>query len=171
MEKRLNNKIDNYMTKFKSDICSQITTLSFEDKNKIGELIQYVYDYDRISLLKDDFVKRKRIKNAIPNANRCNAKRANGEQCTRRRKCDEEFCGTHSKGIPHGLITTDDNDSLSNTSMEVSAVEVMGIVYYIDNCNNVYNTEDVMNGAQNPRIIAKYKKNGTTITIPDLGLA
>ena len=50
MEKRLNNKIDNYMTKFKSDICSQITTLSFEDKNKIGELIQYVYDYDRISI-------------------------------------------------------------------------------------------------------------------------
>lgn len=170
MEKRLNTKIDGYIAKFKSDICTQINMLSFEDKNKMGDLIQYVYDYDRISLLKDDFVKRKRIKNAIPNSNRCNAKRANGEQCTRRRKCDEEFCGTHSKGIPHGLITTNDNSEQSSTTMEVSAVEVMGIVYYIDNCNNVYNTEDVMNGIQNPRIIAKYKKNGTTITIPDLGL-
>ena len=170
MEKRLNTKIDGYIAKFKSDICSQINMLSFEDKNKMSELIQYVYDYDRISLLKDDFVKRKRIKNAIPNSNRCNAKRANGEQCTRRRKCDEEFCGTHSKGIPHGLITTNDSSESSNTTMEVSAVEVMGIVYYIDNCNNVYNTEDVMNAVQNPRIIAKYKKNGNIITIPELGL-
>lgn len=170
MEKRLNTKVDDYIAKFKSDICSQINIISFEDKDKMGELIQYVYDYDRLSLLKDDFIKRKRIKNAIPNSNRCNARRANGEQCTRRRKSDEEFCGTHSKGIPHGMITSDNTNEQSSTSMEVSAVEVMGIVYYIDNCHNVYNTEDVMNGVHNPRIIAKYKKNGTTITIPDLGL-
>ena len=105
MENRLNTKVDDYIAKFKSDVCSQINIMSFEDKDKMGELIQYVYDYDLLSLLKDDFIKRKRIKNAIPNSNRCNARRANGEQCTRRRKSDEEFCGTHSKGIPHGMIT------------------------------------------------------------------
>lgn len=171
MEKRLNTKVDGYIAKFKTDICSQINIMSFEDKDKMSGLIQYVYDYDRLSLIKDDFVKRKRIKNAIPNSNRCNARRANNEQCTRRRKCDEEFCGTHSKGIPHGMITTENSSEQSNTSMEVSAVEVMGIVYYIDTCYNVYNTEDVMNNVHNPRIIAKYKKNGSTISIPQLGLA
>jgi hypothetical protein len=171
MEKRLNIKIDGYVAQFKTDICSKINQISFSEISKMSDLIQYVYDYDRLSLLKDDFVKRKRIKNAIPNSNRCNAKRANGEQCTRRRKCNEEFCGTHSKGIPHGLITSGCSPEQTDTSISVSAVEVMGIVYYIDTMNNVYNTEDVMNEVRNPRIIAKYVKNGSTITIPELGLA
>ena len=71
--------------------------------------IQYVYDFERLLLVKDDFIKRKRIKNAIPVTNRCNALRANNEQCTRRRKDGCEFCGTHSKGTPHGLVANDDN--------------------------------------------------------------
>lgn len=170
MEKRLNTKIEEYLTTFKSDICSKINILAFEDKQKMGELLQYIYDYERLSLLKDDFIKRKRIKNAIPNSNRCNAKRANGEQCTRRRKCDDEFCGTHSKGTPHGLIHAFDSAEIANTTQEVYAAEVMGIVYYIDDLNNVYNTEDVMGGVYNPRIIAKCVRNGTDITIPSLGL-
>jgi hypothetical protein len=170
MEKRLNVKVENYITSFKSDVCSKINVLCFEDKSKMSELIQYIYDYERLSLQKDDFVKRRRIKNAIPNSNRCNAKRANGEQCTRRRKCDEEFCGTHSKGTPHGLINAADSNETSNITIEVSAVEVMGIVYYVDEINNVYNTEDVMNGVNNPRIIAKYVKKGSSIIIPELGL-
>jgi hypothetical protein len=167
MEKRLNTKIEVYISEFKSDICSKINVLSFEDKQKMSELLQYIYDYERLSLLKEDFIKRKRIKNAIPQSNRCNAKRANGEQCTRRRKCDDEFCGTHTKGTPHGFVNPTE---MANTTLEVSAVEVMGIVYYIDDTHNVYNTEDVMGGVHNPRVIAKYIRNGLDITIPSLGL-
>jgi hypothetical protein len=170
MEKRLNTKIEVYISEFKSDICSKINVLSFEDKQKMSELLQYIYDYERLSLLKEDFIKRKRIKNAIPQSNRCNAKRANGEQCTRRRKCDDEFCGTHTKGTPHGLINAVNPTEMANTTLEVSAVEVMGIVYYIDDTHNVYNTEDVMGGVHNPRVIAKYIRNGLDITIPSLGL-
>ena len=35
---------------------------------------------------------------------------------------------------------------------------------YIDNNQNVYKTEDIMNGIENPKIIAKYIKNAGNIT-------
>ena len=169
MEKRINKKIEVYFTKCKDDICKKITELNFNDKEKMNELIEYVYEYERLQMYQDDLSKRKRIKNTIPVTNRCNAKRANNEQCTRRRKEGSEFCGTHVKGVPHGLVTADNNND-HTTKLEVIATEIMGIVYYIDNNKNVYNTEDIMNQSQTPRIIAKYENHSGTITIPELGL-
>ena len=46
----------------------------------------------------------------------------------------------------------------------------MGIVYYVDQNNNVYNTEDVMNEINDPRIVAKYEYINGKYTIPSLGL-
>ena len=171
MEKRITNKLDAYLGDFKTNVCEFIKNSDFTVDGAIPELLQYIYDYDRLCLSKDDFIKRKRIKNAIPVTNRCNAMRANGEQCTRRRKDGSEFCGTHSKGTPHGMVnTTHTGTTEANKVLDVFAAEVMGIVYYIDNFDNVYNTEDVMNNVENPKIIAKYVKNGDVITIPSLGL-
>jgi hypothetical protein len=171
MEKRINNKLETYISEFKTNVCDKIKNMTLERKEEITELLQYVYDYDRLSMTKDDFIKRKRIKNAIPVTNRCNAMRANNEQCTRRRKEGIEFCGTHSKGTPHGMVNADVNETTDNTKIvDVFAKDVMGIVYYIDNFNNVYNTEDVMNNVENPRILAKYEKYGDQIKIPTLGL-
>ena len=129
MEKRINKKIETYITTFKDSIRLKITNLEFQEKSKINELIEFVYDYERLSLIKDDLIKRKRVKNSVPNLNRCSAKRANGEQCTRRRKEGCEFCGTHIKGTPHGLMV--ENGNLENIShkIEVFAEEIFGIVY------------------------------------------
>lgn len=162
MEKRINAVIEKYGTDFKDNIKTKLTSLKFDDQFKASELLEYIYDYERLCLTRDDFVKRKRIKNSIPSQNRCNAKRANGEQCTRRRKDEDEFCGTHSKGTPHGLIQ--DNDSVSNTLQkhEVFVVDIQGIAYYIDKYNNIYKTEDILENVQNPKIIAKAQKTGTT---------
>jgi len=170
MEKRLNKIIENYITSFKDEIKSKTIDIDFENKQKVNELLEFVYDYDRLTLTKDDFVKRKRIKNAIPSLNRCNAKRANGEQCTRRRKDDCEYCGTHSKGTPHGLINGNDNLEHSNERMEVFAQDIKGIVYYLDKYNNVYKTEDILSGKENPEIIAKCIIQNGSYTIPDFGL-
>ena len=112
----------------------------------------------------------KRIKNAIPTSNRCNAKRANGEQCTRRRKDNCNFCGTHEKGRPHGLISQGKNQVDEVRSMEVRAQEIMGIVYYIDNYSNVYKTEDILSQKKNPEIIAEYQEINGNYIIPSLGL-
>lgn len=172
MEKRINKKIETYVTSFKDDVRKKITLLDFDEstKSKVNELLEYVYDYERLVMAKDDLIKRKRIKNSIPSLNRCNAKRANGEQCTRRRKDKCEFCGTHVKGTPHGLAQTTEISENIMHSVEVVAEEIYGIVYYIDKNNNVYKTEDVLEGKQNPAIIAKAVKQGSSYSIPELGL-
>lgn len=164
MEKRINKSIETYVVEFKDNIKKKIDNLYFEDKQKVNELLEYVYDYERLSMSKDDFIKRKRIQNSIPISNRCNARRANNEQCTRRRKSSSEYCGTHTKGTPNGFLQGDTCGDCNTQKLEVVAQEIDGIVYYIDKFSNVYRTEDILNEKENPQIIAKYEvKNGNTI--------
>jgi len=171
MERRLNSKVEQYLTSFKDGIRDKIIALDINQDDNISQLIEYIYDYNRLTVNKEDFIKRKRVKNSIPENNRCMAKRANGEQCTRRRKHECEFCGTHSKGTPHGLMTAQQNVGQQNITIDVIAKEIKGIVYYIDKFNNVYNTEDIMQSKENPRIIARYEKiDDKTYTISELGL-
>lgn len=158
MDKRLNKRIETYVVQFKDDIRDKINSLEFDDTSKLSELIAFVYDYERLTLSKEDFSKRKRVKNSIPGTNRCSAKRASGEQCTRRRKTDCEFCGTHFKGAPHGLMTTEEQPIQNmKHNIDINAEDVNGIIYHVDNFNNVYNTEDILKGVENPRIVATYK--------------
>jgi|TARA_B100001287_G_scaffold275576_1_gene283558 hypothetical protein len=171
MERRLNTKLENYLKTFKDGIRDKIIALNIQQDENINQLIEYIYDYNRLTVDKEDFIKRKRVKNSIPENNRCMAKRANGEQCTRRRRVDCEFCGTHSKGTPHGLMDSEKTVNNQNFTIDVVAKEIKGIVYYIDNFNNVYNSEDIMQSKENPQIIARYEKiDDNTYTIPSLGL-
>lgn len=173
MEKRVNQRIQQYVSKFKEDVRGKAVELGFDNSETINELLEFVYEYDRLVLEKDDFIKRKRLHNSIPCLNRCNAKRANGEQCTRRRRNDCEFCGTHYKGTPHGLFQDDltsAESEISNQKLDVVAKDVKGIVYYVDAYDNVYKTEDILQGNDNPKIIAKCVRNGDVYTIPEFGL-
>ena len=179
MEKRINKKIEVYLTQFKEQISTKLNQINNENqlsandefKTRMNEMVEFVYEYPRLVLQKDDLSKRKRIKNSIPDLNRCNAKRANDEQCTRRRKEGCEFCGTHAKGTPNGLIhASAENAVHSIQKMEVFAQDICGIVYYIDTRNNVYKTEDILSEKQNPAIIAKYVVDNDKYSIPSLGL-
>jgi hypothetical protein len=84
--------------------------------------------------------------------------RANNEQCTRRKKNSEKFCGTHIKGIPHGEISNDNKNVQTIIKKEIWAQDINGIIYYIDDENNVYEHTDIINNIMNPKIIAKYEK-------------
>jgi hypothetical protein len=170
MEKRLNNKFEAYITEFKNDIRDKIKQLKFTETDKSADLVGFVYDYARLVFEKEDVCKRKRIKNAVPVVNRCIAKRASGEQCTRRRMDDHEFCGTHVKGTPHGLMCQAGVCEPTKRKVDVTAHEICGIVYYIDDYNNVYSTEDIMSEKENPRVIARYENHYGRYTIPDFGL-
>ncbi len=64
-------------------------------------------------------------------------------------------------------ITAPDN---TTQKMEVIATEIKGIVYYVDKYDNVYKTEDILQGVHNPAIIAKCVKQGSQYTIPEFGL-
>tara|TARA_B100001059_G_C17583246_1_gene450923 strand:- start:26 stop:541 length:516 start_codon:yes stop_codon:yes gene_type:complete len=171
MEKRLHKKIDLYNRNFKNDICVEISKNPLFDSNseELTKIINYVYEYNSFELNKDDFMKRKRVKSNIPVFERCCAKRASGQQCTRRKKDGLQYCGTHSKGTPHGIMT-DSEPSNNILKVEVSVIEIQGIAYYLDNNNNVYDTEDILSGKNNPRVITKYSKNGDKYSIPEFNI-
>ena len=170
MERRLNKKVENYITVFKDNIREKITQLGIEQNEEINQLLQYVYDYDRLSFNKEDFQKRKRVKNFVPIYDRCCGKRANNEQCTRRKKEGSEYCGTHMKGTPHGIVDAQEDAKTTTQKVEVWAQDIQGIVYYIDKFNNVYETADIIKNQVNPKIIAKYVKNGEQYSIPEFSI-
>ena len=160
MEKRIKAKVDDYFLKFKEDIKNCI--VSKNDKCDISELqnelIKFVYAYEKLNLDKEDLQNAKELKILFLTMKDC-AKRANNEQCTRRRKDGEMFCGTHIKGTPNGIFNSEHEKKPSKKVVEVTVQDIKGIVYYIDEENNVYNTEDVIANKENPRVIAKWVKD------------
>jgi len=171
MEKRINKKIENYISELKDNVKIKATELGLTNELKLSQLVQFIYDYDRLSLSKEDFMKRKRVKNVVYLADRCCAKRANGEQCTRRRKdTTVEYCGTHLKGTPHGICDLEEDTKTQGKKIEVWAQDIQGIIYYIDKIGNVYQAEDIMYGKTNPKVIARYIKNDELYSIPEFNI-
>ena len=171
MERRLNKKAETYISTFKDNIREKATQLGLlKDLPQTNALLQYIYDYERLTFDKEDFQKRKRVKNFVPHFDRCIAKRASCEQCTRRKKEGHEYCGTHIKGTPHGVVDAQNETKVNTQKVEVWVQEIQGIVYYIDKSNNVYQAEDIMLNKVKPKIIAKYVKNGENYSIPEFNI-
>jgi len=158
MEKKISRKIEAYETEFKKDIVGKINELDLGNDKKVNDFCQFIYNYSRLNLTKEDFLKRKRVKNKVPLCFRCSARRANKEQCTRRRKEGHTLCGTHIKGIPHGLVDVIEKPPIINKTT-VWAEDIDGIIYYIDDDKNVYNPQDIYENIKNPKIIAKYERD------------
>jgi len=117
MERRINFRIDAFMHALKLQIAAQFEEVRQKHAQNVAEtpqlqdmqrdymqIMNFIYESDKLKLSKDDFAKRKRVKNAVPVFDRCHAKRANGEQCTRRKKEGCLCCGTHTKGTPHFML-------------------------------------------------------------------
>lgn len=161
MESRITKKVDIHLTSFKEDIKEwfEANNADISGGSSRNEFLQFIFDYGTLCLSKDDFAKRKRVKNTVPTQIRCCACRANGEQCTRRRKEGEDFCGTHNKGTPYGVIQSDILDLNILKKKEIWVEEIKGIHYFIDDANNIYLHEDIVNNKKNPMIIGKYSIN------------
>lgn len=156
MEKRIEQKISIFINEFKNDIKAKLENNDDLDFKVKGELLKYIFDYSNLVLEKEDFTKRKRVKSSVPQYLRCMAKRASGEQCTRKKKDNFDYCGTHDKNRPHGIVTDIVKDIVNKEKREIWIQEINGIVYYIDNYNNIYKTEDIMANKDSPSIFAKY---------------
>lgn len=161
MERRITNKVESHQVKFKETIREW-----FEDNDshilqngadKTSDFLKFVFDQDALTFTKEDFQKRKRVKNVVSHFERCTAKRANGEQCSRRKRQDSCFCGTHAKGTPHGVSESGKSEVSNVKKIEVWVEEIKGINYYIDSYNNVYRAEDIVENKTSPAIIAKWK--------------
>ena len=78
------------------------------------------------------------------------------------------FCGTHIKGTPNGVFNMELDQKPVKKVIEVSVQDIKGIVYYIDENKNVYNTEDVVANKENPRVIAKWEQDAEGVySIPE----
>ena len=163
-------KIEVYISTFKDNIKEKTFQLGINKDERINDLLQYIYDYDRLSFTIEDIQKRKRLKNFVAICDRCCANRASTEQCTRRKKENSDYCGTHMKGTPHGIISNKFELKPTTHKIEVFVQEIHGIIYYLDYFGNVYQMEDIINNKNNPKIIAKYEKKGDIYTIPEFGI-
>ena len=170
MERRINARMDAHAIRFKQEIAAQFDVVRLKHATTVAsipqlqemqrdytEIMNFIYQADKLKLTKEDFAKRKRVKNAVPVFDRCHAKRANGEQCTRRKKEGCMCCGTHTKGTPHGMFDGLDAP-MSNVKVETWVQDIKGIMYHIDNQGNVYDPEDIVANKMNPNVIAKYAK-------------
>jgi hypothetical protein len=193
MERRISSKIDTYIIDFKDAVSFKIRELGSAASAAVAseingngtnantsaaevstnatidqfckQLTSFVYEYEKLKLSKEDFMKRKRVKNTVSIELRCLAKRANGEQCTRKKKDGCDYCGTHTKGVPCSIMDDNEENSdkvkISQQSVNIWVQNIKGIEYFIDSSQNVYKHEDVINNSTNPRIIAKYTKNSS----------
>jgi len=172
MEKRISQKVNNHQRKFKDDIREWIVknNIEFQTKDKsmnVSAFLRFLYDYEQLELTKEDFKRRKRITNIIPISERCIAKRASGDQCTRRKKNGHCYCGTHIKGSPHGIVETTDSNSNCLTKIDIWVEEIKGIQFYLDNAGNVYDPKDIIESNPSPKILAKWSKDKDGYHIPE----
>jgi len=158
MERRIIQKFNENVNDLKSILLEEFK----HETVTMAQLVELVTNYTPPVLNRDDFIKRRRTKNSVPPEERCIAKSAKNDQCSRRRKTGHLYCGTHNKGLPHGLITATDDELVQK---DVWAEDINGIIYYIDADNNIYKTEDIMKNIPNPQILATWSKNDGGYTI------
>ena len=57
MERRLNKKLESYITSFKDNIREKATQMGMIKVDNVNQLLQYIYDYERLTFIKEDFQK------------------------------------------------------------------------------------------------------------------
>ena len=86
--------------------------------------------------------KRKRKKNTILKKNElCMARKADGFQCTRRRKEGLEFCGKHNKNLKFGRVDEDEKFTDTNKYIKTTKHKINGNDYLIDDNDLVYSID------------------------------
>lgn len=159
---KLSTSIERNFIQFKDIIIERL--MNGDSSNDVS---QFIREYSFPELTQEDYTKRKRVKNVIPFHEKCIAKRGDGEQCSRRKKKGGEFCGTHTKACPHGVIKvpTEETEKDENgkpivrKQIEVWLEDITGIMYWINENGTVYHPDDISKNVENPRIIAHYEKN------------
>jgi hypothetical protein len=199
MEKQFLTQTEQYFAKFKTDIQRKAIELAFDEKDKMNELLEFIFEYEKIKLEKCVFSKKTKTGDfteettnkapPVPEEEQCMAVRKQGLRCTRKKTKGQMYCGTHcskngtlKSGVVcasvSGSLNSEDSQQTATTNtnktskmLEVVAHEIQGIIYYIDKEMNVYNTEDIFKNVNNPRVIAKAVQLGQNLfSIPSLGL-
>ena len=142
---------------FSSQLKKILTEISNDysiDKNKL--LTKYI----STNSLNNISIKKKKKKNKLEPNCLCMARKQDGNQCTRRRKDNNEYCGKHIKNRRFGRIDEHSYniDKLAeNDNYIMTWVEVFDGEEYLVDSNNVVYSRDI----SSPKIVGK--KNGEGI--------
>ena len=173
MEKLIASKVEDHISCVRADMMESIDKLLQKEeitKDDIKEIKSKVINMKGVTFTKDDFVlKRNRTRNEVHKSERCIARKSAGQQCSHRKQEGKMYCGTHTKGTPHGVISEEDDTSKVTTKVAINVIEIEGILYHVDNIGNVYDPVDIVSNAKHPKVISKYERNeGGAYTIPSL---
>ena len=85
MERRITKKIETHGQSFKNAIKDWFTengnnVIDDDGESITGKFLAFVYDFENLHLEKEDFQKRKRVKNTVPEFERCTARRGQQTQ-------------------------------------------------------------------------------------------
>tara|TARA_B100000902_G_C27256617_1_gene888215 strand:+ start:375 stop:914 length:540 start_codon:yes stop_codon:yes gene_type:complete len=173
MEKLISNKVSDHVESIKSNLTTRINiinkqeTITNEDLNTLLEEINAIKS---VVFSKEDFAtKRNRTRNTVHKSERCIARKSAGEQCSHRKQEGKLYCGTHSKGTPHGVISDEVDTNKVTSKVAINVIDIDGILYHVDSMGNVYDPIDIVSNAKHPKVISKYEKHEDgTYTIPSL---
>ena len=173
MDKILTTKVEEHVSLLRSELMLCMDNLLEKDeitKEDIQEVKSKVMTMKGVVFTKDDFVvKRNRTRNEVHKSERCIARKSAGQQCSHRKQEGKLYCGTHSKGTPHGVISEEDDTSKVTTKVAINVIEIEGILYHVDNIGNVYDPVDIVSNAKHPKVISKYERSEDgTYSIPSL---
>ena len=118
------------------------------DKKKL------ISKYVNNNMLNNISFKKKKKKNKLEPSLLCMARKQDGNQCTRRRKGCEEYCGKHIKNRRFGRIDEHSNniDKLAeNDNYIMTWVEIFEGDEYLVDSNNVVYSRDITS----PKIVGK----------------
>ena len=163
MEKTIISKVDEYVETIKSGLITNIDQIIQKEEilhEDMKNLLNEVMAISSIEFSKEDFiVKRNRTRNEVHKSERCIARKSAGEQCSHRKQEAKMYCGTHSKGTPHGVISDELDTNKITTKVAINVIEISGILYHVDNMGNVYDPIDIVSNAKHPKVISKYEKH------------
>ncbi len=105
--------------------------------------------------------KKKRNKNIKPKEDICIAKKADGMQCTRKKRDNSLYCGKHCNSQKFGSVTIEDSVADDSDKYIMTWTEQYdGVNYLVDNNNIVYSYD-----IENPVIIGKKSKDGKLVLL------
>ena len=156
MESKLRTKIDDYCNNLKQNIFDYIKLNIENDTLELDNIKCYIDNIESFNLLKEDLKKRTRKISSITDDKKCKALKKNGTRCSRSRqiKNNSDFCGTHINKQPHGIVDIVDPNP-TTIDIQVRKQNIDGIIHFIDDFNNVYDTISLHKN-ENPVRIGTY---------------
>lgn len=158
---KINNNfiIENLKKIFNDKLCVILNEISDDYQLNNDKLVKkYIDDSFDIDFSAAPIKKRKRKQNKLLAKNElCMARKADGLQCTRRRRDGTEFCGKHASNLKYGRVDDEELNDSNKDQIKCTLEKIDGNSYLVD-CNSklVYTFD-----TDNPTVVGKMAEDGT----------